>query len=104
MREHTNILVHSLLYKLLLLLLLLLLADPPALLGYFTGSETREYAPILRTPGDRCAGYYRRDPPGYSDPAPDRKTELPDTCPCTPIPWVFIFCLLSGRRRIEFFV
>jgi hypothetical protein len=23
--------------------------------------------------------------------APDQKTDLPDTCPCTPIPWVFIF-------------
>jgi hypothetical protein len=65
-------------------------ADSPALPVYFSGSETREYAPVLRIPGDRCAAYYRSDPPGYSDPAPDRKTDLPDTCPCTPIPRVFI--------------
>jgi hypothetical protein len=31
--------------------------------------------------------------PGYSDPAPDRKTNLPDTCPCTPITRVFIFSI-----------
>jgi hypothetical protein len=35
-----------------------------------------EYAPVLRIPGDRCAGHYRSDPPGYSDPAPDQKTYL----------------------------
>jgi hypothetical protein len=35
-----------------------ILADSPALPGYFSGSETREYAPVLRIPGDRCAGYY----------------------------------------------
>jgi hypothetical protein len=37
----------------------------------FSSSETREYAPVLRIPGDCCAGYYRSDPTGYSDPAPD---------------------------------
>jgi hypothetical protein len=68
-----------------------ILADSPPLPRYFSGSETREYAPVLRIPGDRCTGYYRSDPPDYSDPAPDRKTDLSDTCPCTPITRVFIF-------------
>jgi hypothetical protein len=43
-------------------------ADSLALSGYFSGSETREYVPVLRIPGDSCAGYYRSNPPGYSDP------------------------------------
>jgi hypothetical protein len=34
------------------------LADSPALPEYFSGSETRIYAPVLRIPGDRCAAYY----------------------------------------------
>jgi hypothetical protein len=29
-------------------------ADSPALPGYFSDSETREYASVLRIPGDRC--------------------------------------------------
>jgi hypothetical protein len=40
-------------------------ADSPALPVYFSGSETREYAPVLHIPGVRCAGYYRNDLPGY---------------------------------------
>jgi hypothetical protein len=67
------------------------LADSPALPRYFSNSKTREYAPVLHIPGDCCAGYYQSDPPGYLHPAPDRKMDLPDICPCTPITWVFIF-------------
>jgi hypothetical protein len=40
-----------------------------------------EFRPEVRSPGTF----------GYSDPAPDRKTDLTDTCPCTPITRVFIF-------------
>jgi hypothetical protein len=46
------------------LLIIDILDDSPALPWYFSGSETREYAPDLRTPGYRCADYYRSDPPG----------------------------------------
>jgi hypothetical protein len=73
------ILLSSTAIRLTLLCFIIELADSPALPGYFSGSEAREYAPVLRIPGDRFAGYYQSDLPGYSDLAPDRKTDLPDT-------------------------
>jgi hypothetical protein len=58
--------------------------------AYTCENNTVEFD-LVWTASNRCAGYYRSDPPGYSDPAPDRKTDLPDTCPCTPIPRVCLF-------------